>query len=108
MDIKIFDDDSWEPDEELYVELYDPTKADLPRYLGLDTRCGVTIIDDDKPGTLKFAEASVIAYKEDDEVTLKIIRSIGCDGVVTIDYATKTIEGPENAIAGVDFEAITG
>lgn len=48
MKIEIIDDDSWEPDEDFYVQLYDPdTSEELE---GQDTKTRITIIDDDKPG----------------------------------------------------------
>lgn len=47
-DVGIKDDDNWEPDEDFFVQLYDPdTNAEL---LGQDCKTRVTIIDDDKPG----------------------------------------------------------
>lgn len=50
--IGIKDDENWEPDEDFYVELYDPeTKNKLE---GEDCRTRVTIIDDDRPGVLQF------------------------------------------------------
>jgi len=45
IEIPIVDDDSVEPDEDFYVELYD--LDDKSRLQGDDTRCRVTIIDDD-------------------------------------------------------------
>jgi hypothetical protein len=48
IDVKINDDDNWEPDEDFFVQLMDPsTGQDLK---GEDCRTRVTIIDDDKPG----------------------------------------------------------
>jgi len=52
--VKIIDDDVWEPDEDFFVELYDKTTG--IRLLGDDTRTRITILDDDKPGMLVFAE----------------------------------------------------
>lgn len=46
--IVIVDDEAWEPDEDFFVQLYDVgSKEDLH---GEDTRCRVTIMDDDRPG----------------------------------------------------------
>jgi solute carrier family 8 (sodium/calcium exchanger) len=54
IEVIINDDDNWEPDEDFYVQLYDPnTMQELP---GKDTRTRVTIIDDDKPGQICFEE----------------------------------------------------
>lgn len=47
-DVKINDDDNWEPDEDFFCQLYDAdTNSEL---VGADTKTRVTIIDDDKPG----------------------------------------------------------
>ena len=46
--VKIRDDDNWEPDEDFFVQLYDPNT--LEELKGADTKTRVTIIDDDKPG----------------------------------------------------------
>jgi hypothetical protein len=50
--VKIIDDEDWEPDEDFFVELYDADSK--VRIDGEDTKCTVTIIDDDKPGVLSF------------------------------------------------------
>ena len=52
--VKIIDDEQWEPDEDFFVELYDINTG--KRLLGEDTRTRVTIMDDDRPGMLAFAE----------------------------------------------------
>ena len=54
----IIDDDGWEPDEDFYVELYDARTGN--RLIGEDTRTRVTILDDDKPGTLVFEEKKTL------------------------------------------------
>lgn len=52
--VNIVDDEEWNPDLEFYVELFDPTQESQPRLPGDDTRCKVTILDEDFPGTLGF------------------------------------------------------
>ena len=52
--VKIIDDEQWEPDEDFFVELYDINTG--KRLIGEDTRTRVTIMDDDRPGMLAFAE----------------------------------------------------
>ena len=47
VEIKIYDDDHWEPDEDFKVILYDLNEKRLE---GIDCETIVTIIDDDKPG----------------------------------------------------------
>mgnify|MGYP000014429772 FL=1 len=48
INVKINDDDNWEPDRDFFVQLLDAnTNEELT---GKDTRTRVTIIDDDQPG----------------------------------------------------------
>ena len=85
--IIINDDDNWEPDEDFFVQLYDPqTNEELS---GDDTRTRVTIIDDDKPGQIYFEESKAIkAVAMDGEVQVVILRKNGSDGTVKIDFET--------------------
>lgn len=86
-DVVIFDDEDWEPDEDFYVQLYDPWT--LKELVGKDTKTRVTIIDDDKPGQICFKEpkgVKVSPSKEYAEVV--ILRKNGSDGVVKVDYTT--------------------
>ena len=48
VDVEIMDDDNWEPDEDFFVQLYNPSTGE--ELTGQDTKTRVTIIDDDKPG----------------------------------------------------------
>lgn len=52
IEVVINDDDSWEPDEDFHVQLYEDTgeNGELIELKGKDTNTRVTIIDDDKPG----------------------------------------------------------
>lgn len=88
------DDDAWEPDENFYVELYDPkTDAKLP---GEDTKTTVTIIDDDKPGNLTFAKRMMPALIQEDTVDIEVLRKDGCDGVITVQYTLEeALDAPE-------------
>ena len=52
--IKIFDNNDWQPDMEFCVELYDPNSTDMARFDGDDTKCRVTILDEDFPGKISF------------------------------------------------------
>lgn len=56
MKIPIADDDEWEPDKDFYIDLFD---TDNIRLEGEDTRCRVTILDDDRPGCLAFESTSL-------------------------------------------------
>ena len=48
--INIHDDEEWEPDLSFWIELYDIETGE--RLQGDDTRCKVTILDEDFPGKL--------------------------------------------------------
>jgi len=52
--IEIIDDPEWEPDEDFKIQLLDEVSQE--RLDGVDTECKVTIIDEDKPGSLGFPE----------------------------------------------------
>jgi solute carrier family 8 (sodium/calcium exchanger) len=56
--IPIVNDEEWNPDMDFFVDLYDPNGAEEngepPRFFGVDTRCKVTILDEDFPGTIGF------------------------------------------------------
>ena len=73
----------------------------------------VTIIDDDKPGFLSFAEKRNNIKHVATEIECKIIvdRTNGSDGRITCDYATEEVENiveHRRARKGVDFEHIEG
>ena len=54
--VKVIDDEQWEPDKEFKVELFDvSTKEPLGKK---DTVCVVLILDDDKPGFLSFGHGN--------------------------------------------------
>ena len=55
MRIEIIDDEGWEPDENFFIELYDPRTGRI--LLGNDTRTEVMIIDDARPGSISFESA---------------------------------------------------
>ena len=106
--IKIKDDDDWEPDEDFFVELYDAdTKEPLT---GSDTRCRVTIIDDDKPGQICFEEKTTVkALASTATAAVVILRKNGSDGQVTVDYETQEIDSSDRtATAGRDYEHVSG
>lgn len=52
--IEIIDDESWEPDENFFIDLYDPESEEKTRLPGEDTKTSVLILDDDKPGIFGF------------------------------------------------------
>jgi len=57
--VPIVDDEEWEPDLDFAIELYDPNTEESDRLVGDDTKCIVTILDEDFPGTLGFENTDV-------------------------------------------------
>jgi len=74
--IPIVDDEEWEPDKDFFVSLCnsDTEQAQLP---GEDTKTKVTIIDNDNPGQLGFAERTIIVRPDDKVCELKLERNEG-------------------------------
>lgn len=90
--VTINDDDNWEPDEDFWVQLYEPVDGPIenaPLLKGGDTKTIVTIIDDDKPGSIAFEDSKPIkAVASSGKAEIKIVRKNGSDGKVTVDYET--------------------
>lgn len=91
----INDDDNWEPDEDFWVQLYEPSDpSSVPienavPLIGADTKTIVTIIDDDKPGSLAFEDSKPIkAVASSGVAEVNIIRKNGSDGIVKVDWET--------------------
>jgi len=108
--IKIVDDDNWEPDEDFYVELYDPESAAKERLPGEDTRTRITIIDDDRPGILAFEAKGQTKHPANErECRLKVIRLHDSDGQITVKYRTLQIDkSSRTATPGKDYEHVEG
>jgi len=86
-DIKINDDEDWEPDENFFIHLLDPKTA--AKLEGQDTTCKVTIIDDDKPGQVGFEETNTVTANANEEfVEIVLVRKNGSDGTITVDFET--------------------
>ena len=80
IEIGIVDDDIVEPDENFFVELFDPDSYD--RLPGKDTVTEVIIIDNDRPGTLTFGERLVKVSEQADFAEVEILRVDGSDGLI--------------------------
>lgn len=109
IEIIINDDDNWEPDEDFFVQLYDPQSGlELD---GKDTRTRVTIIDDDKPGQIYFEEnkGNIKVLGNEKFADVVISRKNGCDGVVTVDYTTVELGTSDHtATPEVDYTPVSG
>lgn len=105
--IGIVSDDIVEPDENFFVELYDPNTG--KRLFGADTQTEVIIIDSDRPGILTFKERLVKVNESDDFAEVKVMRVDGSDGLVGCRYFSKEKEDEvDRAVAGEDFIAMDG
>lgn len=106
--VEIFDDENWEPDEDFFVQMFDPeSNAEL---VGQDCKTRVTIIDDDKPGQICFEQSGTIkAVASDEFAEIVIIRKNGSDGVVTVDYETQELGKTDHtATPGKDYHSEKG
>jgi hypothetical protein len=112
--IKIHDDEQWEPDRSFAVELFCPNS-----YLPLpnkDTRCEILILDDDQPGFLSFggegkkSKVSIKHIATEDKCHIKVHRSKGSDGKISVRYRTLEVPVPSGKMAqpGHDYEAKEG
>lgn len=103
--IEIIDDLAWEPDEDFVIELLD--EVSQRRLDGDDTQCTVTIIDEDKPGSLGFSEAVIDVRRVDQVVYVKVERTNGSDGEISCLVTTKANveegQGKQAAIEHKDF-----
>jgi len=84
--------------------------VDAVEFKGGDTKTIVTIIDDDKPGSIAFEDTKPIkAIASEGKAEIKIIRKNGSDGTVTVDYETIQLDKSlHTATAGVDYEDAKG
>lgn len=107
VEIKIEDDEGWEPDEDFFVQLSDLDGVNME---GLDCRTRVTIIDDDKPGRICFAEQNIIkAIASEKFVEVQILRKNGSDGVISVDFETVELDdSPHTASPDVDYVPAKG
>lgn len=107
VEVKIINDDTFEPDEDFYVELYDPETNE--RLAGSDTRTIITIIDDDKPGKLGFTSRFLKIRGKDKVAKLKVLRQEGTDGSISVKFRTQEIPDARlKAVPGVDFMPVSG
>ena len=104
--IPVVDDDEWEPDLDFFVELYDPTKmeGEGDRLPGDDTRCKVTILDEDFPGSLGFETTEIVVNKKTEQIEVTIVRSEGSDGTISCTIRTEPLSTTASANNAVEFE----
>jgi hypothetical protein len=79
--VKVIDDMIWEPDKDFLIEICENEKGE--RMEGDDTRCMVTILDEDQPGILGFENKSIKVRKKDKFAYVKVVRTEGADGEIS-------------------------
>jgi len=107
IEIPIVDDEEWNPDLEFWVELYDPTKTEQgfdDRLPGDDTRCKVTILDEDFPGTIQFGNTDIRVSKGAQEVEIEIERVDGSDGTIGCMISTEPLTMEPSPQSAQEFE----
>jgi solute carrier family 8 (sodium/calcium exchanger) len=107
--IPIVDDDEWEPDLDFFVELYDHNKINpetglFEKLAGDDTRCKVTILDEDFPGCLGFEMTDVRVSSKADKVDVKVVRMEGADGMISCYLRTEILSEQANPTNAIEFE----
>jgi len=105
IEIIVIDDQGYEEDEEFFVELHTPSSDEGAKViLNEYASTTVTIIDDDDPGVLKFAEETLTIVEMDtnSELTSKVQRFNGSTGVIKVKYHTEN----NSAISPNDFDAL--
>lgn len=96
VEVRIHDDDVWNPDYDFEVELYDVNTT--RRLNGDDTLCKVTILDEDFPGKLSFKRTDLIGSRKNKRVEVLIERADGTDGAISCHIRTEAlILGQQNA-----------
>jgi len=100
--VKLIDDVEWEPDEDFFVHLSDGgTDTVVHPELGV-TR--VTIVNDDDPGIVQFAQATMSVSETCGKAQIHVLRKEGSSGEVSVTYSSKN----GSAVAEKDYEAVQG
>ena len=89
------------------MELYDPTKTEQgidDRLPGDDTRCKVTILDEDFPGTIGFGSTDIRVSKGAQEVEIEIERVDGSDGTIGCMISTEPLTLEPSPQSAQEFE----
>jgi predicted secreted acid phosphatase len=61
----------------------------MPKFPGDDTRCKITILDEDFPGTLCFEETQLTVNIKQQSLEMKILRLEGSDGRISCTVRTQ-------------------
>jgi solute carrier family 8 (sodium/calcium exchanger) len=89
IEVRIHDDDEWNPDNDFFLELYDVNTN--RRLNGDDTQCKVTILDEDIPGKLQFKRTDIMGSRKNKKVDVIVNRIDGTSGHVTCNIRTEAL-----------------
>ena len=92
---------------EFFVELYDPLKTEQgvdDRLVGDDTKCKVTILDEDFPGTIQFENTDIKVSKDATEVEINVERVDGSDGTIACMISTEPLTVDTSPQSAQEFE----
>lgn len=103
INIQIIDNHDWQPDLDFYLEIYDTKNGE--RLYGDDTRCRITILDEDFPGKLGFELTELTASRLQDKVDIIIKRNEGTDGKISCMVRTEPLVADKfNSVNAIEFE----
>lgn len=106
--IPIVDDEEWNPDLDFFVELFDPHSIDadqIPKKLeGDDTRCKVTILDEDFPGVIGFEATDIRVSKNSEVAKIKVTRTEGSDGTISCMIKTEPLSEVQSTNNAEEYE----
>lgn len=88
--IKVIDDNIWEPDKEFYVEIFESRNSTM--LVGGDTSCKICIVDEDQPGNIGFDVKVLKVRRKDKFAYVKVTRTDGSDGETKCRFRTVVFE----------------
>jgi len=92
--VKVIDDNIWEPDKDFHIEICEGESG--PRMIGDDTRCTVTILDEDQPGLIGFEAKTFKVRRKDKFAYIKVVRTEGADGEISCWCRTQALTDAAN------------
>ena len=71
---------------------------------GDDTKCMITILDEDFPGSLGFAEKDIRISKKAEKIDITIVRLEGADGQISCMIRTEPLSETPNPSNAEEYE----
>ncbi|XP_076460202.1 sodium/calcium exchanger 1-like [Babylonia areolata] len=103
IEIKIINDNEWEPDEVFFVRL-SIKDEEQNAVIGKRDITQVTIVNDDCPGVFNFGSPSVVVKESVGKAEIPVCRTDGIDGRVTLRWVVKD----QTAVYGRDYDTNSG